>query len=307
MKILVTGANGYVGRALCPLLLDNGYEVMALTRTPWKEPGIENALWCQDISPVLQKTDVVIHLAAIAHQAGAESTEIEALYWSVNVEQTKQLANEALAQGVKRFIFMSSIKVNGEATGNTPYRYDSVPSPEDLYGRSKFAAEQTLHEILDNSATELVIIRPPLIWGGSMKGNLASLLSWLSLGLPLPFASIQNRRDLVSLDNLCSLIRVAIRHPAAAGQTLLVSDGVPRTTGEIIRLVAAAANRPAFLVPCPAWVFKWLGYLPFVGPRLSKLTGNLEVDIEYTCKRLDWQPEKGLAAAQIGANKLLRK
>ncbi len=290
MNLLITGANGYLGRSLCPLLIAAGHSVATLTRKAWLQPHSCNFLWSSGLPAALKGVDVVIHMAALAHQPGRESPETEALYYSVNVQQTRQLAAEALAQGVKRFIYISSIKVNGEAT-RSPYRYDSPPQPEDCYGRSKWAAEQALHELLDGSPTELVIIRPPLIWGGKVKGNLAILQQWVRWRLPLPFGSIQNRRDLVSLDNLGSLIRLVINHPQAAGQTFLVSDGVARSTADIVRLVTPPDSPPALILPCPAWLFTCLSRLPVIGSRLKKLTGNLEVDIRPTCERLGWSPE----------------
>lgn len=289
MNLLITGANGYVGRYLCPLLIADGQNVSTLTRKVWHQPPARNYLWEEGVMPALEGVDLVVHLAALAHQAGPESPQTAALFHSVNVEQTRQLASAALAQGVKRFIYLSSIKVNGEVT-TSPYRYDTQPQPEDSYGRSKWAAEQVLHELLDGSTTELVIIRPPLIWGGEMKGNLALLQRWVRWRLPLPFGSIQNRRDLVSLDNLCSLIRLVLSHPQAAGQTLLVSDGVARSTADIVRLVSPADSAPAWIIPCPAWLFSLFTYMPVVGKRLKKLTDNLEVDITPTCERLGWVP-----------------
>ncbi|MFC3114958.1 NAD-dependent epimerase/dehydratase family protein [Cellvibrio fontiphilus] len=290
MNLLITGANGYVGRYLCPLLIADGHHAITLTRKAWHQPPARNYLWEAGVMPALQGVDLVIHLAALAHQAGPESPETAALYHAVNVEQTRQLASAALAQGVKRFIYLSSIKVNGESTDCSPYRYDTQPQPEDSYGRSKWAAEQVLHELLDGSTTELVIIRPPLIWGGEMKGNLALLQRWVRWRLPLPFGGIHNRRDLVSIDNLCSLIRLVLDHPQAAGQTLLVSDGVTRNTADIVRLVSAAGAVSPLIIPCPAWLFRLFTYLPVVGARLKKLTGNLEVDITPTCERLGWRP-----------------
>lgn len=292
MNLLVTGANGYLGRYLCPVLIAAGHNLATLTRKEWLEPQVKNYVWAFGLQPAVQGVEVVIHLAALAHQVGRQSPETEALYYSVNVEQTRQLARAALAEGVKRFIYVSSIKVNGEATSESPYRYDSPPQPEDSYGRSKWAAEQALHELFDGSPTELVIIRPPLIWGGEMKGNLALLQKWARWRLPLPFGSIQNRRDLVSLQNLCNLIALVITHPQAGGQTLLVSDGVARTTADIVRLVTEPGVGPALIIPCPAWVFKLFTRFPLIGGRLKKLGGNLEVDITPTCELLGWSPNK---------------
>lgn len=294
MNVLVTGANGYLGRALCPFLIESGYSVTTLTRQPWPLSGAKNHSAAFDDSAALrtylQRQDVVIHLAALAHQPGQATEAMRNLYWSVNVEQTKRLAISALEAGVKRFIYISSIKVNGESTTIAPYRFDSPPAPEDLYGCSKWAAEQMLQELFAGSDSKLVIIRPPLIWGGDMKGNLALLQKLVRWRIPLPFGSLNNRRDLVSLHNLCDLIRLVIRHPNAAGQTLLVSDGVARTTADIVRLVAASEQRSANIVSCPQWVFTALSRIPIIGDKLKKLTGNLAVDISPTCELLGWRP-----------------
>lgn len=293
MKLLVTGANGYLGSSLCPLLLKQGGVLTTLTRRPWLLEGARNSPVDMDDEEALRQSvagqDVVIHLAALAHQPGRQNPAAELLYWRVNVEQTQRLAQLALAAGVKRFIYISSIKVNGEAS-ITPYRFDSPPRPEDSYGRSKWAAEQSLAALCCGSAMELVVIRPPLIWGGAMKGNLALLQALVRRGIPLPFAALNNRRDLVSLPNLCSLISLVTYHPRAAGQTLLVSDGIARSTADIVRLLAVPQGRPVTMFSCPRWLFKLMARMPWLGAKLNRLTGNLEVDIKPTCDLLDWQP-----------------
>lgn len=295
MQLVVTGANGYVGRALCPLLVAQGHSVTTLTRAPFALAGTTNQLWLgaqeEQLLGCLQGATAIIHLAALAHQANRHNAITEARYMEVNVTQTLRLATLALALGVRRFIYISSIKVNGEATCGSPYRFDSPAAPQDIYGRSKWAAEQALHQLLDGSATELVIIRPPLIWGGAMKGNLALLQRLVTLGVPLPFGGLHNRRDLVSLDNLCSLIALALVHPAAAGQTLLVSDGQTRSTADIIRLIASGLEMQPRLIHCPRWLLAAFARCPGLGARLDKLLGDLEVDIQPTCARLGWRPQ----------------
>lgn len=294
MRLVVTGANGYVGRALCPLLVAQGHAVITLTRAPFELEGTSNRIirWQQEeqVRACLQGQEGIIHLAALAHQAGRSDVATEALYMAVNLEQTRRLATLALELGVRRFIYISSIKVNGEATFGTPYRFDSPAAPQDIYGRSKWAAEQALHQLLDGTTTELVIIRPPLIWGGLMKGNLALLQRLVTMGVPLPFAGWQNRRDLVSLDNLCDLIAVVLSHQGAAGQTLMVSDGKARSTADIIRLISSGLEAQPKLIHCPHWVLKALARCPGLGSKLDKLMGSLEVDIQPTCKQLGWQP-----------------
>jgi nucleoside-diphosphate-sugar epimerase len=295
MKLLITGANGYLGQNLCPHLVTSGHSVTTLTRRPWALPGTIN-----QVTPIiagstylkdcLMGQEVVVHLAAVAHHTHSGSAKIEAHYWAINVEQTKALALMAAACGVKRFVYISSIKVNGEATHKNPYRFDTPPKPEDVYGRSKWAAEQALHTIFDGSATELVILRPPLIWGGAMKGNLALLQKCARWGVPLPFGAVDNRRDLVSVQNLSSLITVVLNHPNAAGQTLLVSDGIARSTADIINLITVFQPKVANIPNCPLSILRALMHIPCIGGSLKKLTTNLELDITPTCNLLDWYP-----------------
>lgn len=296
MKLLVTGANGYLGKSLCSLLCSQGFSLTTLTRRPFELEKVQNVVADmrdeQTLRNCLYGQDVVIHLAAIAHQTNQKTILAEQLYWQVNVTQTQILAELAVKSGVKRFIYISSIKVNGETTKATPFRFDSIPQPEDLYGRSKWAAEERLKSICSAGPMELVIIRPPLIWGGEMKGNLALLRSLVRQKVYLPFGALNNRRDLVSLANLCHLISVTVSHPRAAGQILLVSDGISRTTAEIVKLITPKDYPAPRIFDCPSWVFTLLTKLPFLEHRLKKLTSNLEIDIKHTCELLNWRPDK---------------
>lgn len=291
MKVLLTGANGYVGSYLIGALMSAGFSVTTLTRKSHLREGTVNFVvdeYCPAaVSPCLVGQDVVIHLAGLAHQISKNKDAAEALYMRVNVEQTLMLAREAKKAGIKRFIFMSSIKVNGESTtAGVPFRADMIPAPEDAYGRSKWAAEQALSALFEGSHTELVIIRPPLIWGGEAKGNLRLLQKLVALRIPLPIGRINNRRDLVSLKNLSSFICVLIGHPGAAAQTFLVSDGVARNLAQIVQLSANQGVAP-WIVNCPVWI---IGKLARISGLEKRLTGNLEVDIQPACESLGWAP-----------------
>ena len=293
MRIAITGANGFVGVRLCQYLVASGNSVLAITRSDFKQVGIDNLvipdLTSSQLSGHLQQVDCLVHLAARTHHNDAR--DAWALYRKDNVEISSHLAQAASQAGVKRFIYMSSIKVNGEESC-APFRCRDIPAPIDAYGKSKWETEKVLYEILSSSATELVIIRPPLIWGDHPKGNLQTLSKLIDLGVPLPFKNIQNRRDLVSLENLCSLIEKTLTHPNAAGGTFLVSDDNPLSLPDIIRLLARNNSKEPRLFGVPNTLFRYLGDIPALSTRIKKLTGNLEVDISETKKKLDWAPNR---------------
>lgn len=293
MRIAITGANGFVGARLCQYLAASEKSVLAITRSDFKQAGIDNLviseLTSSQLSEHLKQVDCLIHLAARTHHNDAR--DAWALYRKDNVEISSHVAQAASQAGVKRFIYMSSIKVNGEES-TEPFKSQDIPEPIDAYGTSKWETEKVLHEILSSTATELVIIRPPLIWGDHPKGNLQTLSKLIDLGVPLPFKNIQNRRDLVSLENLCSLIEKTLTHPNAAGGTFLVSDDNPLSLPDIIRLLARNNSKEPRLFGVPNTLFRYLGDIPALSTRIKKLTGNLEVDISETKKKLDWAPNR---------------
>lgn len=293
MKVAITGANGFVGAHLCRYLTASGNSVLAITRSNFKQAGADNLvvsdLTSSELPEHLQQVDCLVHLAARTHHNDAR--DAWALYRKDNVEISSHLAQAASQAGIKRFIYMSSIKVNGEESFE-PFRSEDIPAPIDAYGTSKWETEKALHEILSSTATELVIIRPPLIRGDHPKGNLQTLSKLIELGVPLPFKNIQNRRDLVSLENLCSLVEKTLAHPNAAGGTFLISDGNPLSLPDIIRLLARNSGKEPHLFGVPNILFKYISTIPALRPRIKKLTGNLEVDISETKNKLGWTPAR---------------
>lgn len=294
MRILVTGATGFVGAALCPALLVRGHTVRAMTRTARAvEPGQLQWVAVPDIAEefnwrrVLDGIDVVVHLAAIAHRAGSE-----AQIRRVNVEATRRLA-EAAAGSVRRFIFLSSVKVHGEDSGAGLYSEVDSLRPEDPYGRSKLEAERELTDIAARSGMELVVIRPPLAYGPRVKANFLRLLGWVDSGIPLPFARVRNRRSLIYLGNLVDAITRCMEHPAASGP-FLVSDEERVSTPELVSRVARALERPTRLVPAPLAFLRLAGTIAGRRGEIERLTGNLAIDPSRVSQLLDWQPPYSL-------------
>jgi len=300
-QVLVTGATGFVGGALVKRLAGEclaGGVVASLRRQGVALPEgvrpvqVGDLLPSTDWSTALQDVEVVVHSAARVHVMQDDVGNPLEVYRQVNVQGTLNLARQAAQAGVRRFVFVSSIKVNGEATLlGRPFKADDPPAPEDAYGVSKAEAEAGLLQMANETGMEVVIIRPPLVYGPGAKGNFSSLLRWITCGLPLPLGgSIANRRSLVALDNLVDLILTCVQHPKAANQTFLVSDGEDLSTTELLQKMGNAMNRPARLLPVP------LGLLTFAARLLGKtavaerLVGSLQVDISKTCELLDWKP-----------------
>lgn len=297
-RLLVTGANGFVGRAVVAHLSARGGPVRAGVRQArggWPA-GVEEAVM-GDLSPAMDAgqalagVDTVVHCAARAHVLKETSEDPAALFRQINTEATLALARQAVQAGVRRFIFISSIGVNGAETKGRAFRHDDAPAPHSPYAQSKHAAELGLRALAADTGLEVVIIRPPLILGAEPKGNLATLNKVIARGLPLPFALVsKNRRDLVSLETLCSLIDTVADHPAAAGQTFLVSDGAPLSTRALLERMAADQGRSATLIPLPPSGFSWLLNMAGKGGLASQLLGDLEVDIDHTRRTLGWSP-----------------
>lgn len=298
MTTLVTGASGFVGGALCERLLRDAVSVRGAVRSVGQlKQGVEctavgSISLETDWSAALQDAQQVVHLAARVHVMSDKCSDPLAEFRRVNVGGTATLARQAAKAGVRRFVFLSSIKVNGESTdvGN-PFTAADAPAPQDPYGVSKHEAEQLLHQIAAETGMEVVIIRPPLVYGPGVKANFESMMRWLARGLPLPLAAVaNNRRSLVALENLVDLIATCLTHPAAANQTFLVSDGEDLSTADLLRRLGLAFGKPARLFYIPTSMLKQ-GAMLFNKPGIyQRLCGSLQVDIAKTRQLLGWTP-----------------
>jgi nucleoside-diphosphate-sugar epimerase len=270
----------------------------------WMESAIVGAIDGEtDWTDALIGVDVVIHLAARVHMMKDKAADPLAVFRTINVAGSLNLARQAAAAMVKRFVFISSVKVNGEATlPGRPFAADDIPAPLDPYGVSKMEAEQGLRQIAAETGMEVVIIRPPLVYGPGVKANFAALMRAVQRGWPLPLGAVHNQRSLVALDNLVDFIVTCVTHPQAANQTLLVSDGQDLSTTELVRGLARAAGVPARLLPVPVWALQAGGAsLLGKGDVIQRLCGNLQVDISKARNLLGWVPpvcvEEGLRRA----------
>jgi nucleoside-diphosphate-sugar epimerase len=247
-----------------------------------------------DWSAALAGIDVVVHCAARAHVM-ADTSPSYALFRSINVDGALNLARQAAHAGVRRFVFLSSIGVNGNQTFGKPFTAHDVAAPHSPYTISKHDAEVSLRELSSQTGLEVVIIRPPLVYGPDAPGNFGSLVRWLGRGWPLPLGAVtRNRRSLVGLNNLVDLIITCVNHPRAANQTFLVSDGVDLSTAEFLRRIGQAINRPACLVPIPVIFIALAAGLLNKRAVSQSLLGSLQVDISKTCELLDWTPPMSL-------------
>lgn len=302
MRILVTGANGFVGGALCTHLAGVGHSVQAAVR---RSSGLSDETVVGSIDdvtdwkPIVSGCDAVVHLAARVHVMHDMAEDPLALYRATNTQATLNLARQAVQAGVKRFVFISTIKVNGEGR-DAPYRETDTPAPEDAYAISKWEAEQGLVRIAEETGLEVVILRPPLVYGPGVKANFLRLMQLVQKGWPLPLGAIRNKRSLLYLGNFVDAIRVCIEHPAAAGQTFLLDDGQAVSTPELIRAVAQTMDRPARLISVPLGMLQLAGALLGKRAAVVRLAGSLWVDSSLIRTRLGWTPpysmEAGLAA-----------
>lgn len=310
-RILITGADGFVGRATSAAAILRGLSVLAATRkgsvfsdgTPNAAVGeIDgDTIW----GPFLSGCHAVVHLAARVHVMTDVADDPLAEFRRINVRGTLNLARQAAAAGVRRFIFVSSIKVNGEATElGRPFCAQDTPYPMDAYAVSKLEAECGLQEIARETGMQVVIVRPPLVYGPGVKANFATMLRWVGYGIPLPLGAIPNQRSLVALDNLVDFIMTCLTHPAAANETFLVSDGDDVSTSELLRRMGRAMGRQARLLPIPvSWLY---GVAALLGKRevIRRLCDTLQVDIEKNRQLLQWTPpltmEQGLKKTVTG-------
>jgi nucleoside-diphosphate-sugar epimerase len=304
-KLLLTGASGFIGQAALQQFRLRGMSVRPVYRSVAQASGVAGAEVVSsldvdtDWSAALKMVDVVVHAAARAHIMRDEALDPLIEYRRVNVQGTLNLAQQAAAAGVRRFVFISSIKVNGEGTlPGQPFKADDVPAPVDAYGISKAEAESGLWQIAQATGMELVIIRPVLVYGPGVKGNLASMLRWVQRAVPLPLGAVTtNRRSLVALDNLVDLIALCTQHPQAANQVFLVSDGSDVSTTELLCRMAAAVQRPARLWPVPVGLLHLGARLLGKQAVAQRLLGSLQVDIVKNHQLLGWQPPVTMQAA----------
>ncbi|MBY4676409.1 NAD-dependent epimerase/dehydratase family protein [Marinobacterium arenosum] len=292
-QILVTGAGGFIGRTVAPALAAAGLSVRALSRQPLALPGCEvrqlEQFDSEALLPQLAGVDTVVHLIGRSHLLNERAADPQVAFDAVNLQLSERLAETVAEAGVRRLVYLSSIKVNGEGSGR-PYRHDDPPQPEDCYGISKWRTEQRLRELSEQHGFELVIIRPVLVYGVGVKGNLAQLCEVLKKGWPLPLATIDNRRDLLSVDNLAELIRLAATEPAAAGEVFLAADGEPLSTPQMIRALARGLGVPAKLLPLPPALLQLAGRLTGRQGQVARLCGDLQVEIDHARRLLGWQP-----------------
>ncbi|MBH3396272.1 UDP-glucose 4-epimerase family protein [Pseudomonas monteilii] len=297
--VLTTGGSGFVGKVLLQRLAEGArWAPRALVRQlPARQlAGVDyrsfSELTVVDVaSGHFEQVDTVIHLASRVHVMHETAADPLAEFRRVNVEGTLSLARAAAQAGVRRFIFVSSVKVNGETTdGRLPFTADETPAPSDPYGISKREAEEGLRQLAAQTGLEVVIVRPVLVYGPGVKANFRSMMNWLSKGVPLPFGAIHNKRSLVALDNLVDLLVTCIDHPAAANQTFLASDGHDLSTTELLQRLGKALGKPARLLPVPAAWLKGAATLAGKGGLAQRLCGSLQVDSGKARTLLGWQP-----------------
>ena len=308
-KILITGASGFIGQSLIKSLLNLSRSVRGTirsrkpvfsdTKTEYVSTGDINIKtnWKESLVNI----DSIIHCAGKAHAIKSKKNNLSKIYQSSNVDGTKQLAEQAAEAKVRRLIFLSSIKVNGENTNNDVidkalnekkilFSHKDLANPKDSYAKSKLEAEKILWDISSRTNLEVVLVRLPLVYGYGAKGNLAKLIKLVRLGIPLPLSLIKNQRSMIGIDNLVDLLIRCIDHPEASGKTFLASDGEDLSTPELIKFIASSMGRKANLFPFPISLLKFLGSVFGKSEEINKLVGSLRIDNSYTKKILNWTP-----------------
>jgi len=302
MRVLVTGGNGFIGRSIVSRLIAEGAFVRGSVRTVESTSitggefvGVGDLNAETNWTEALVGINVVIHTAARVHEMRDRVAEPLLEFRRVNVEGSLQLARQAVEAGVSRFIYISSIKVNGEETfPGTPFKASDKPNPTDPYAISKFEAEEGLKKITKESGMEVVIIRPPLVYGPGVKANFQNMMRWIDRGTPLPLGAIHNKRSFVALDNLVDLIVTCIEHLGAANQTFLAGDGEDLSTTELLQRVAGALGKSARLIPISASMLVFVASLLGKKDLAQRLCGSLQVDISRTRALLGWEPPVSL-------------
>ena len=295
MKVLVTGASGFVGHVVCDTLLHTepaAYSIVPAVRVPRGLPGecvVGEIDGQTDWRKALHGVHAVVHLAARVHVMTDRAVDPLAAFCAINTEGTVNLARQCAAAGVRRFVFVSSIKAHGEERA-TPYTEADTPAPEDAYAISKWKAEQGLWQIAAQTGLEVVILRPPLVYGPGVGANFLALMRAVSRGMPLPLGAIDNRRSLIYVGNLADAILRCLEHPAAAGKTFLVRDGETVSTPELVRRMAAALGRSARLLAVPVPVLRFMAALAGKSALVARLAGSLAINSRAIRRELDWTP-----------------
>jgi len=295
-RVLVTGASGFVGSVLCDVLTQSGYVVRAAVRELDRTPnGVSESVVTGDLGEntawheALDDVDSVIHLGARAHILG-HSRNDSALYMQANAFATLNLATQAAARGIRRFVFLSSVKVNGEVTTTHPFNSSDEPRPRDAYGQSKWEGEKFALAVGEQTGMEVAIVRSPLVYGPGVKANFLRLMRWVDNGRLLPLGAVQNKRSLVNIWNLCDLLCVTLASSLAPGRIWMVSDGEDLSTPELVRKLASAMERPARLISVPVPMLQLLGFAFGYRAQVMRLCGSLVVDIAKTRAELGWSP-----------------
>ena len=303
MKVLITGSNGFIGQHLVSNLRNEKGISLVLSSRKYVEslsgladqfifPSIDSST---DWKKVLVGVDAVVHLAGIAHDTKLNPKNSDIKYIESNIKTTSNLARQAVKAGVNRFIYLSSIKVNGEETSiNKPFVADDIPDPQDIYAKSKLNAEIALKKISEISDLKLVIIRPVLVYGPGVKGNFLNLMKWIKRGIPLPFALISNKRDLVSINNLIKFITICLKHPSAVGQVFLISDNISLSTKSLIEKLARFQKKKILLLPFPKALLSLVFNLIGRKELSQKLLGSLEVNTQKNINLLGWRPSQDM-------------
>ncbi|MDH2917883.1 MAG: SDR family oxidoreductase [Sideroxydans sp.] len=291
-QVLVTGANGFVGQALCAALRERGEVVRAAVRVASgaEQIAVGEISANTDWTNALHGVDVVIHLAARVHVMNDTSSDPLDEFRKVNLHGTENLARQAAAAGIQRFVYVSSIKVNGEQTMGAAFSESDTANPQDPYGVSKWEAEQALHRVAQETGLEVVIVRPPLVYGAGVKGNFISLFAAINKGLPLPLAAAHNARSLVYVGNLVGALITCATHPNAAGKTYLVSDGADISTATLVREIAHALQRPNRSFYFPPSVLRAIASLLGKSAQVDRLFGSLQIDSQKIRTELGWTP-----------------
>ena len=313
MKVLVTGASGFVGSILCGELLSRGHDVSAAVRRSGSAPSGTKEILVGDIdastdwSHALEGQDAVIHLAARVHVMIESATDPLAEFRRINTAGTRRLAAESKSSGIEKFIFLSSIKANGEATDSKPFTVNDAPHPEDPYGVSKLEAEQAIESIAEGAGTQFSIIRTPLVYGPGVGGNFLRLLKIVDKRLPIPLAAVKNRRSMVSVWNLCDLIAHLLKSDQPGSQLVLVSDKERLSTPELVRAIGRGLDKPARLLWIPVFLLKLAGKAAGKKSEIDRLVGSLEIEVGSTAPDFTWSAPQSAIEGILATSRLWKQ